>query len=224
MSVDLRFYLRQWEGAYRLEWQGGDAAIVRFEREQDLKGEGGRRAAPAPVLAAPRIGVPTQAGSLPLIPDAALPCPALPCSHADRAEALDVLGGGIRGLFRIDRSWRPKTAVATAPPVPSSSASSRGWAGAEAGGNAPEGSTWTAVAVAPRPAHNRPDAQQAAAAASGTEQQQEHRWAVMTGRRAARPAAAAAAAAGAGRNVLVEMVQEHEDAWTSDGSSEESDG
>ena len=39
MSVDIRFYLRQWEGAYQLEWQGGDAVVVRFEREQDLKGD-----------------------------------------------------------------------------------------------------------------------------------------------------------------------------------------
>jgi hypothetical protein len=39
MSVDIRFYLRQWEGAYQLEWQGGDAVVIRFEREQDLKGE-----------------------------------------------------------------------------------------------------------------------------------------------------------------------------------------
>ncbi len=38
LSVDLHFYLRQWQGAYSLEWQGGDAAVVRFEREQDLKG------------------------------------------------------------------------------------------------------------------------------------------------------------------------------------------
>lgn len=39
LSVDIRFYLRQWEGSYTLEWQGGDAAVVRFEKEGDLKGE-----------------------------------------------------------------------------------------------------------------------------------------------------------------------------------------
>lgn len=39
LSVDIRFYLRQWEGSYTLEWQGGDAAVVRFEKEADLKGE-----------------------------------------------------------------------------------------------------------------------------------------------------------------------------------------
>lgn len=38
LSADVRFYLRRWEGAYSLEWQGGDTAVVRFEREQDLKG------------------------------------------------------------------------------------------------------------------------------------------------------------------------------------------
>ncbi len=38
LSADVRFYLRRWEGAYSLEWQGGDAAVVRFERDQDLKG------------------------------------------------------------------------------------------------------------------------------------------------------------------------------------------
>ena len=39
LSLDLRYYLRQWEGAFTVEWQGGDAAVVRFQREQDLKGE-----------------------------------------------------------------------------------------------------------------------------------------------------------------------------------------
>ena len=38
LSLDIRFYLRQWEGGYSLEWQGGEAAIVRFLRESDLKG------------------------------------------------------------------------------------------------------------------------------------------------------------------------------------------
>ena len=51
--------------------------------------------------------------------------------EADRTEALDAIGGGIRGLFRIDRQWRPRTAVAAVP---------AGGAGAGAGEAA-----WTAA-------------------------------------------------------------------------------
>ncbi|PRW45017.1 Glucose-induced degradation 4 [Chlorella sorokiniana] len=99
LSADVRFYLRRWEGTYALEWQGGDAAVVRFEREQDLK------------------------------------------------DALDTLGGGIRGLFRVDRSWRPKTAVATVAPS-SGGGGSRGWGGGEA-----SGSRDARAAAGPAPAH-----------------------------------------------------------------------
>lgn len=182
LSVDIRFYLRQWEGGYTLEWQGGDAAIVRFEKEADLK------------------------------------------------EALDVLGGGIRGLFRIDRSWRPKTAVA-AVPASAGAGSSRGWGGgAAASGSAStswaDSSSWTAVAVAPP--QEAPQRQQQEAAGAGEQQQQGGvgRWAVMKGRRAAPatrpPPAPAPLSAGSGsnafalpswgsRNVLAEATPELED-------------
>ena len=37
--MDVHYYLRRWEGAYKLEWEGGDAVVVRFERQADLDGE-----------------------------------------------------------------------------------------------------------------------------------------------------------------------------------------
>jgi hypothetical protein len=166
--VDLRFYLRQWEGAYRLDWQGGDAAVVRFERAQDLQ------------------------------------------------EALDQLGGGIRGLFRVDRAWRPATAVSAAPARPVAGPSGgRGWGGdvsAQGGGEEAGGSaSWTAVAVAPRPAARvEPPVTSAQPAAA------DQRWAVMTGRRAARPTAPPSS----NRNLLAEMVPDHDDVLTTDESSD----
>ncbi len=38
LSVDVHYYLRRWEGGYKLEWEGGDAVVVRFERKEDLEG------------------------------------------------------------------------------------------------------------------------------------------------------------------------------------------
>ena len=140
-----------------------------------------------------------------------------------------MLGGGIRGLFRVDRSWRPKTAVAAAQPTAgaaSGGGGGRGWAGAQAGsGGDASGSdtaSWTAVAVAPAQSRAAQQQQQQQPAAGDGEQQPASglaRWAVMTGRRAARPGAPAAGA-GASRNLLAELVQEQEDAWTSDDSSD----
>lgn len=145
------------------------------------------------------------------------------------AEALDVLGGGIRGLFRIDRSWRPKTAVSAVPET--STGSSRGWGGGAAAGSSAsssgaDGSSWTAVAVAPP--HEAPQRQQQQHEAAGEQQPQAGvgRWAVMTGRRAAPatrapPAPAPLIASGGSsafalpslgsRNVLAEATPELED-------------
>ncbi|KAI3426465.1 hypothetical protein D9Q98_008832 [Chlorella vulgaris] len=179
MSVDLSFYLRQWDGQYAVEWQGGDAAVVRFEREQDLKA------------------------------------------------ALDALGGGIRGLFRIDRSWRPKTAVTASGGGASTGTSTANWAsgGASASASSADAAdggastSWTAVAVAPRPALRSEQQQQPQQQQGGGEQQ---RWAVMTGRRAARPAAIAAAINRHSQASLM-MPEEAEDVVTTDDSSSDED-
>lgn len=39
MSVDLHYYLRRWEGAYKLSWESADTAAVRFTNPQDQQGE-----------------------------------------------------------------------------------------------------------------------------------------------------------------------------------------
>jgi hypothetical protein len=158
-TADLGYHLRRWEGGLRVEWEaGGEAAVVRFDRE------------------------------------------------ADRAEALDALGGGIRGLFRVDRGWAPRVAVAgrggggggaaPAPWAPPPPAGGAGGGEQRAGGGAGAGAgSWTAVAVAPRPPP-APRAQQAEQAG-----QDKHAlptgWTVITGRRAAAAPSASELAADA---------------------------
>ena len=144
-------------------------------------------------------------------------------AYACFADALDTLGGGIRGLFRVDRSWRPKTAVATVAPSSSGSAT-RGWGGGEASGSrdsADGGGTWTAVAVAPLSARHgtgqQQPAAQPAAQQSAAQGDAGPRWAVMAPRRTARPALAPAPISLSGsRNLLSELTPELEDVHTSD--------
>lgn len=128
----------------------------------------------------------------------------------------------------MDRSWRPKTAVATVAPS-SSNSGGRGWAGGEASGSrdgVDGSSTWTAVAVAP-PAARHDAAQQQQAGAQQQQQQQQAalgdagvgRWAVMAPRRTARAAPAltpAPIAISSSRNLLSELTPELEDVHTSD--------
>lgn len=208
--------------------------MLRFERAEDLQGAwvGGQRVGHRKrgvAAAAGQCTAALQAGrggaSARSLRGSQIPC----CPTLCTAAALDVLGGGIRGLFRVDRSWRPKTAVAAVPAAAASGAgsSSRGWGGAtqaSSSGADQEGS-WTAVAVAPAPR------QEAASQASATEQQQQQpgggvtRWAVMAPRRraAAAPAAPAPAPVPTTRNLLAELALEHEDALSPDHSSDSDD-
>lgn len=239
MSADVRFYLRRWEGAYAMEWEkGGDAAVVRFERQEDLQGGHLPLAWPAlacPVLPACQLGSPgswlhavwdlgwfTRRDDGPCRRFKQRPLPRRSLSAP--AAALDVLGGGIRGLFRVDRAWRPKTAVATAPAAGSSSSgASRGWGGEASGSSAggPDPASWTAVAVAPAGAAppQQQQQQQSTGPSAGTAGAEQQRWAVMTGRRAFRAKGENVHQSGS-RNLLAELVQEGHDALPSDDSSE----
>lgn len=117
-----------------------------------------------------------------------------PCSASPPcAEALAALGGGIRGLFRVDRAWRPRTSVpvkgVVLPPAPASQAAASGSGG------------WTGAAAAPQPGPG----QQAAAAGSQSSgiTALPNGWAVMGGRRAAKPQPLGRAGAqGQGVNML----------------------
>ena len=165
LSCDLGYYLRRWEGGYRLEWEGGEAAVVRFERPED------------------------------------------------RREFLDQVGGGIRGLFRVDRAWRPRTGVTGAPP--SAAAAARGWGGG--GGEAAAGGpSWASAAQAPPPAQQQ---QEAAQQQQQRQQQQQDGlragWAVISSRRAAKATSALQANGGqqAGRNRLALLLGEDGGEW-----------
>jgi hypothetical protein len=125
-SADLAYYFRRWEGA-RLDWQGADAALVRFARA------------------------------------------------ADRDEALAQLGGGVRGIFRIDRAWKPRAAAAPA------AGGAAPWAGAAAApaADAVPRSGWTAAAAG-APGRRPPPADAPPAQPKG--------WVALTGRAPPRPA------------------------------------
>ncbi|KAL6777341.1 hypothetical protein ACKKBF_B21135 [Auxenochlorella protothecoides x Auxenochlorella symbiontica] len=131
LSADLHYYLRRWEGAYRLDWEGADVAIAQFP------------------------------------------------AAADQKEVLDAFGGGIRGLFKIDRSW---TRYGAAPASAGDAASGgRGWAGAapraERAGDDTRGPSWSSMALAQPPPSSGEGG--APAARARQSQEQDGRWAVM---------------------------------------------
>eukprot|EP00887_Chlorella_sp_A99_P007429 scaffold2.g7429.t1 len=170
-SVDLRYYLRRWEGGYALEWESSEAAVVRFARAEDLK------------------------------------------------DCLDSLGGGIRGLFRVDRSWQPRTAVR--PGAAASGRSGCGWGGAAAGvdGASSASSTWTSVALSP-PAPAAPPAQQQAATEEEAGPAVRSGWAVIGSKRATRaPAPIASSSSVQQRQGLAGLLPDeeesggHDDGW-----------
>ncbi|KAK2077112.1 hypothetical protein QBZ16_004746 [Prototheca wickerhamii] len=117
MSVDLHYYLRRWEGAYKLSWESADTAAVRFSNPQDQQA------------------------------------------------ALDSFGGGVRGLFRLER-----------PAAGQETARQRGWEGHKDASGEAAGSSWSSMAVsAPPPV---PASRERAAAVPGAGDA-DGRWAVM---------------------------------------------
>ena len=119
-----------------------------------------------------------------------------PTGLARPAEALSSLGGGIRGLFRVDRSWKPRSALTAGGPA-GTARSGAGWGtgGSSSGGGGGDGSTWTAVAAsAPRPGAAQ-QAQQAPAPAEEGGGKGGGRWMVI-GKAKKAPVGAGAAGAG----------------------------
>lgn len=88
------------------------------------------------------------------------------------ADALSGFGGGIRGLFRVDRTYRPRAAL-TAGPARTGGAAARWGVSAGGGGGPGEGSnsadsSWTAIATsAPRQLAQAAAPQQEEAAGQG---------------------------------------------------------
>lgn len=163
-----------------------------------------------------------------------LPLPAC-CAHAPVAhhtspaclfiaDALNQLGGGIRGLFRIDRTYRPKSAITAAGPgAVGSRGGAAGWGASSGTASAGPSDSWTVVAAsAPRP-------QQAPTALPPQQQQEEDAgpsgnasalpsgWTVIGSKKAPRVAKPAAAAGGGGgsssRGAGIFRMGLADDAW-----------
>ena len=134
----------------------------------------------------------------------------------DQKEALDSFGGGIRGLFRLDRSWHPKTGVSTGEGHGSASGGGSGaapWAG---GGSSAQGtmqqssgegsgggaSQWRSVAAGQHPSASaggvssslRNEEESGPAVPSG--------WAIIGGKKAVKPRVVARAGLGSHENTV----------------------
>lgn len=119
--------------------------------------------------------------------------------ESDRTEVLDWLGGGIRGLFRIDRGWQPRTGV----PAAGTATVAAPWAGDGPAASNPSTGTgkdapsWNRVAGAP-PVRVRELGLNGGGTSNGAESSAPvvpAGWAVIGGKRAAKPRRAAKAAA-----------------------------
>jgi len=107
---------------------------------------------------------------------------------ATKTEVLDAFGGGIRGLFKVDRAWHPQVAVPTSGGA-ASATGMKGWGAGAASGDGGEGlssgASWTAVAAPQRAAQGQ--ASTGSGGGEGSAAALPTGWSVIGGKREVRP-------------------------------------